>query len=123
MISAIQKNDPNALILIMADHGGFVGLEYTGQIYEKTEDPLVIRSIFSSILAIHWPNGEAPVFDGKFKSTVNTFRILFAHLGNEPAYLDHLQEDGSYVVIKDGAPNGIYQYINGAGEIVFKKQE
>ena len=122
IISIIKKRDPNALVILMADHGGFVGMEYTNQIYTKTQDRDLIYSIFSSILAIHWPNNEAPDFDKSFKSTVNVFRILFSYLSENESYLSHLQDDGSYVVIKKEYPAGIYQYINSEGEITLKKQ-
>ncbi len=121
IISIIKEDDPNALIVIMSDHGGFVGMEYTNQIYTKTEDRDIIYSIFSSILAIHWPNGEAPEYDSSFKTTVNVFRILFSYLSEDESYLSHLQEDGSYVVIKKEAPKGIYKYIDDEGGITFEK--
>lgn len=121
-ITIIKEKDPNALIILMADHGGFVGFEYTNQIYTKTQDRDLIHSIFSSTLAIHWPNNEAPDFDDSFKSAVNVFRILFSYLGENESYLSHLQDDGSYVVIKKEYPTGIYQYIDSEGEISLKKQ-
>lgn len=121
-ISIIKERDPNALVILMADHGGFVGMEYTNQIYTKTQDRDLIYSIFSSTLAIHWPNNEAPVFDNSFKSAVNVFRVLFSYLGENESYLSHLQDDGSYVVIKKEYPSGIYQYIDSEGKITLKKQ-
>ena len=121
-ISIIKERDPNALVVLMADHGGFVGMEYTNQIYTKTQDRDLIHSIFSSTLAIHWPNNEAPDFDDSFKSAVNVFRILFSYLGENESYLSNLQDDGSYVVIKKEYPPGIYQYIDSEGEITLKKQ-
>jgi len=121
-VDIIKENDPEALIIIMADHGGFVGMEFTNQTYMKTQDKDIIYSIFSSTLAIHWPDGQSPEFDTSFKSSVNLFRILIAYLSEEKRYLDHLQENGSYVVINKGAPKGIYQYITDTGEITFKKQ-
>jgi hypothetical protein len=120
-VDLIKEKDPNALIIILADHGGGVGLEYTNQTYSRIEDEAVIYSLFSSTLAIHWPNGIAPHFDDLFKSNVNVFRILFAYLGEEEKYLDNLQENGSYIVINKKAPKGIYQYINDSGKVTFKK--
>jgi len=121
-IDIIKEKDPNALIVLMADHGGFVGMEYTNQIYTKTQDRDIIYSIFSSMLAIHWPDGSAPEFDSSFKTAVNVFRILFAYLGEEERYLSNLQENGSYVVINKDAPKGIYQYIDEEGNITFKRK-
>ncbi|MAB56744.1 MAG: hypothetical protein CL524_04255 [Aequorivita sp.] len=117
----ILKNDPEALIVIMADHGGFVGMASTQDSYTKSSDPNFVNSIFSTILAIHWPNGAAPEFDNELKSSVNLFRILTAYLSEEKSYLENLQEDGSYIIINYDAPKGVYQYINPEGDLVFKK--
>jgi hypothetical protein len=119
-ITTIKENDSNALIVIMADHGGFVGMDFTGQAYIKTQDRDKIYSIFTSILAIHWPDGNAPDFDTSFSSSVNIFRILFSYLCDDISYLEHLQPNESFVILKDEEFNGVYQYINDTGEIIFK---
>lgn len=121
LITAIQESDPNALILMMGDHGGFVGLDYTNQIYEKTQDRDKVYSIFSSQLSIKYPEGISPIPEGRFVSSVNVFRILFAHLSQQSKYLDHLEPDESFVVIHKGAPKGIYKYIDAEGNVVFEK--
>ncbi|MDX1463505.1 MAG: hypothetical protein R3359_10640 [Marinirhabdus sp.] len=121
IITMIKQNDPNPLIVVMADHGGFVGMEYTNQSYSKMTDRDKIYSVFSSILSVHWPE-EPPSFDSKLVSSVNVFRILFAHLSKSTAYLDHLEPDESYLVVKEGAEKGIYQYIAPDGSITFEKK-
>ena len=120
--SLIQEKDPNALIIIMADHGGFVGMKNTIQVYDKTEDRNLIYSIFSSTLAIKWPENNPPVYDTELKSAVNVFRILFSYLSDNEAYLQHLQDNSSYVIIRNGAPKGTYQYIDTNGNITFTKK-
>ena len=119
--NAILEKDPQALIILMADHGGFVGMTHTGETYTKNTDRDFVNSIFSSILAIHWPNGNAPEFDYNFKSSVNLFRILTAYLSGENAYLQNLQPDKSYIIINFGAPKGVYEYLDADGNVVFKK--
>ncbi len=121
LISDILENDPDALILMMGDHGGFVGMDYTHQIYVKTQERDIVHSIFSSQLSIRWPEGLQPKENLGFRSSVNVFRILFAHLSGETKYLENLQPDESYVIINEGAPKGIYKYIDDAGNIVFEK--
>ena len=121
-VSQIKENDPTALIIIVADHGGFVGMEYSKQIYYKTQDRDKIYSIFSSQLSIHWPDGEAPDEDKYIGTAINLFRVLFSYLSEDPSYLEYLQDNGSYVVLNKDAPQGIYQYINDEGEVVFIKQ-
>ena len=122
VVSAIKEKDPNSLIIIMADHGGFVGMENTFQIYNKTQNRDLVYSIFTSTLAIHWPNNEAPEYDSSFKSAVNVFRILFSYLGNDESYLQNLQADESFVILKNIDPPGVYKYIDQFGEVTLKKQ-
>jgi len=121
LTESILEKDPEALIVIMADHGGFVGMTNTSESYTKNTDRDFVNSIFSTILSIHWPNGEAPEFDEELKSSVNLFRILTAYLSEENSYLENLQENGSYIIINFGAPQGVYQYLDDAGNVIFKK--
>ncbi len=121
LTKTILKNDPEALIVIMADHGGFVGMKSMEDAYIKTADPNIVNSMFSSILSIHWPNGEAPKFDDKLKTSVNLFRILVTYLSENPLYLANLQPDESYIIINFNAPKGIYEYLDTDGNVVFKK--
>tara|TARA_R110000772_G_scaffold24108_6_gene63889 strand:- start:438 stop:1928 length:1491 start_codon:yes stop_codon:yes gene_type:complete len=123
LVKSIKEKDSNSLIIIMADHGGFVGMDYSRQIYTKTEDRDLIYSIFSSNLSIHWPNNERPEFDSQLKSSVNVFRIIFSYLSEDDSYLLNLQENASFVIIKKDAPVGVYKYIDEAGDIVFEKVE
>lgn len=121
-ITTINAQDPNALIVIMADHGGYVGMEYTGEIYKKTQERDLLYSVFSSNLAIHWPDGKKRG-ESHLKSAVNLFRVLFSYLGNDSKLLEHTEENSSFVVIKKDAPQGVYQCIDNEGKIVFIKQK
>ncbi len=121
LTKTILKNDPEALIVIMADHGGFVGMKSMEDSYIKNTNPDIVNSIFSSILAIHWPNGEAPEFDDKLQTSVNLFRILTAYLSENDLYLANLQPDESYIIIYFGATQGTYEYLDAHGNVVFKK--
>ena len=121
MIDLIIERDPQALIMIMADHGGFVGLDYTLEVYSKTEDPDIINSAFGSMLSIRWPDNEEPPEAKQLKSSVNVFRILFSYLGSNQKYLEHLQEDKSYIILKSGADPGVYEYVDNEGNIVCNK--
>ena len=92
----ILEKDPNALIMIMADHGGYVGLERVQQGNEIQEDSDKVFSIFSSMLSIHWPNNAAPEYDAEMKTAVNVFRVLFTYLSGNQSYLENLQPNLSY---------------------------
>ncbi len=122
LTKTILANDPEALIIVMADHGGFVGMTNTSVSYTKNTSPDFVNSIFSTILAIHWPNGEVPEFDNKLKTSVNLFRILTAYLSEEPSYLANLQPDKSYIIINFDAPQGVYEYLDNEGNVVFNKE-
>jgi len=95
-------------------------MEYTLQTYTKTQDRDLIYSIFSSNLSIHWPQGDIPPYDINFKSAVNVFRILVSYLTQDTSYLEHLQDDSSYVILNKEAPEGVYKYIDTEGTIVFE---
>ncbi len=123
IIKIIKKQDSDALIIIMADHGGYVGMNYTDESEEKSQDRDFIYSIFSSQLAIHWPQNNKPRFNAKFKSSVNTFRLLFSYLSKDETYLKNLQPDESYMVIKKGTTPGIYKYIDNNGEVTFENHQ
>jgi len=121
VIDYIVEKDPEALILIMADHGGYVGFDYMMQIREKQEDESLVRSAYSVQLAIRWPE-EHGKYDSYFNTAVNTFRILISYLTEDNSYLNHLQEDASFTIIKDGNLKGIYKVIDEEGRVTFQKK-
>lgn len=121
VIDYISNNDPNAIIILAADHGGFVGLNSTQEAQSKQTDEALVKSIFSAQLAIKWPNDEHLKYDSELKSSVNVFRVLFAYLAENPDYLKQLQDDKSFIPIAKGAPFGIYEYINENYEFVFNR--
>ncbi|MEH6763254.1 MAG: hypothetical protein V7655_02045 [Aequorivita antarctica] len=120
MIALITKNDSSALVVIIAEHGGYVGLNYTGERRKKLTDPKLINSMFTAMLAIKWPNNEAPHFDDELKTNVNLFRVLFSYLAENDAYRNYLENDESFLIINEDAPFGVYKVIDGNGNIVFK---
>ncbi|MBU2939662.1 hypothetical protein KO494_08940 [Lacinutrix sp. C3R15] len=120
IIDYISAKDKNSLIIIAADHGGFVGMNTTKESLVKSEERDLVYSIFTSQLAIKWPE-NTPEFDAKLKTPVNLFRILFSYLSENESYLENLQEDKSYTFIEKGAPFGVYELINEKGEVVFKE--
>ncbi|MDC8004454.1 hypothetical protein POV27_10360 [Aureisphaera galaxeae] len=118
MISTIEEKDPGAMIILHSDHGGYVGLEYAMQMYEKTDKRDDIYSLFSSLCAIKWPDTDENTPEIELKSSVNLFRVIFSELADDPSLLEHRQPDESYIILMKKAPRGVYRYINGKGEIV-----
>jgi hypothetical protein len=119
-LSIIKEKDKNSLIVIVADHGGYIGLNYSLESAIKQTDRDLIYSIFTSALAIKWPY-ETPVFDDKLNTSVNLFRVLFSYLSDNESYLNYLEDDKSYTIIREGAPFGVYEYIDKKGKVTFKK--
>ncbi len=121
IIEEIEDQDKNGIIVIIADHGGFVGFDYTMECKIKQTDRDLIYSIFSTALAIKWGKETLQKYDDQLKTNVNLFRVLFAYLSEDDKLLHNLQPDKSFTVIEKGAPSGIYEYINEKGEVVFNK--
>lgn len=119
IIRYIEAKDPDALIIIAADHGGYVGFDYTLQAYEKTTNPELVKSIFGAHLAIKWNNPAYKEYDVNLKSSVNLFRTVFSYLAQDKKYLENLQENSSYVRLN--SPNGLYRYINDKGSAIFEE--
>lgn len=122
LISMINENDKNALILIFADHGGFVGLDYTAEIFEnKIVDPIVVNSMYSTLCSIKWP--EDIIHEGYKtpKTNVNIFRYLFSVLSMNHSLTENYTDDGSYIEIKKGESKGVIKYLNDNGELVGEK--
>lgn len=100
-IDLIEKKDSSGIIIIAADHGGWVGIENREHML-STYDKKLLRSIFSNLLAIKWNDNKHIEYDEKLKSNVNIFRILFSYLSEDKALLNYLEEDGSYDIRQDG---------------------
>lgn len=120
-ISSIEENDKNAIVIIVADHGGFVGFEYTMQCQKKQENEDLVKTVFTTAFAVKWPDGMAPKYDSKLKTNVNLFRVLFTYLSGDESYLEKLQSDKSYLKIHNGAPFGVYESIDENGTVVFNR--
>lgn len=120
-IKKITDQDRDGIIVLVADHGGYVGLESAEDLYSKIEDTTLKKSIFSSLLAIRWPTNKPPQYDDALQSNVNLFRVLFAYLSQNRSYLNYLEENKSYITIKKEAPKGVYEYIDNDGQPSYKK--
>jgi len=121
--SVIIENDPYSLIIIAADHGGYVGFNYTKELFQKQTDEKLVFSAFSAALAIKWPNNNVLNYDAQLKTPVNLFRTLFAYLSNDESLLKNSQEDTSHAIITNGILGDVYEYIDSNGNVVFEKVE
>ena len=118
-ISFIIKKDPDGIIIVGADHGGFVGYEYTLQSEYKTDNPQLVKSVFGAMAAIKWNNPAYKEYDTGLKTSVNLFRTVFSFLAEDKKYLKYLQEDCSYINMAE--PKGLYRTIDANGKVVLQK--
>lgn len=115
MVERIVQKDPNALIIISADHGGY-GLGDHG-ITEKgvfPNEPVshTILDRMGVLLAVRWPD-TAPAKVASIKTNANLFRLVFAYLSEDDSILDTSVPDDGYLLTK---PNTVYKVIRD-GEI------
>ncbi len=101
-INTILEFDEDAMIIIVADHGGYVGMDYTKEVYERKLSEEETISTFSSILSIKWPKTIHP--EGlEFKTNVNLFRQIFYGLSGDAVFLKDQEKNSSYLpFIEDG---------------------
>ena len=92
----MKNNDPNAIIIIGADHGGYVGFEFTFKPKIKSLIQQLLNSIFGAKLAIKWNDPNHTEYDAKLKTSVNLFRTVFSYLSEDKLLLNHLQPNTSY---------------------------
>lgn len=95
VIGFISEKDPNAIIIILSDHGGWVGIENYQQMF-STKKVEHINSIFSNLAAIKWNDYLIKDFDKDLVSNVNVFRVLFSILSNNKQLLDNFEADESF---------------------------
>lgn len=94
-VEYISEKDPNAIIIVLADHGGWVGLGSYPEMF-STRDRGQIKSIYSTLAAIKWNGNLKEGFDDKLRSNVNVFRVLFSVLSENPEYLKYMEDNSSY---------------------------
>jgi hypothetical protein len=115
IITFIDKNDSNAIIIIGADHGGFVGFEYALQAQNKVTDKRLLQSIFGAKLAIKWNDSSHSKYDYKLKTSVNLFRTVFSFLSKDKTLLNHLQSNASYNCYESTDFSKVYKAIDENG--------
>ncbi|MBU2939663.1 sulfatase-like hydrolase/transferase [Lacinutrix sp. C3R15] len=119
LITYISNEDKDAIVLIVSDHGGYVGLSSMLQNEAKQTDRDIVYSMFSAALAIKW-NDTTPEFDSELQSSVNLFRTLFSYLSEDDSLLKNLQPNESFTVIRRNNPKGVFKLIDEEGAVVYK---
>jgi len=121
-VSYIELNDENSIIIILADHGGWVGLESYNDMYSTTDESL-INSTFSTLSAIKWNGFLKPDYDENLKTNVNVFRVLFSVLSENKKYLNALEDDSSFNLhMNRSGSKSIKRIINNEGQILVNQK-
>lgn len=122
VIELINEHDENPLIIITADHGGYVGLAYLSELDERKLNAMETTSVYSALLSIKWPNDEKPQ-NVNFKSSVNLFRNLFYYLSEDPLLLESYQTDKSFIYTMENNFVEVYECLDENGNYGYKKIE
>lgn len=120
VINYISEKDENALIIVLADHGGFVGIENYQELYSNN-NPTHLNSTFSVLAAIKWNGYLKNNFDKELRTNVNLFRILFSVLSEDNTYLDHLEDNSVYNLnYENPFYNSVYKAIDDKGNLLLR---
>ena len=122
LIGMINEHDENPFIVIMADHGGYVGLSYLSELDERKLNEQETASVFTSILSVKWPNNEVPD-NLSLKSSVNIFRNMFYYLSDNPLVLESYQSDSSFIYTMENNFVEVYECLDENGTYGYKKIE
>ena len=82
-MDSIVKNNPNAIIIFMSDHGPYImDVQRIPKNYDLNRvDYIKFRDIFGAFMAIRFPDKEkAAKYDSDFNVTQDLFPIIFAYL-------------------------------------------
>ena len=116
-VGYISEKDPEAIIIILADHGGWVGLNSYPEMF-STNDPQQIKSIYSSLAAIKWNGHLVEGMDSELTSSVNLFRLLFSVLSKNPEYLNYLEDNSSYNLQQGTFSKSVRAVIDDGGNVI-----
>lgn len=122
LIGEIREFDSDALIVIVADHGGYVGLDYSNEVVNRRLNHKEVISAFSSVLCIKWPK-RIDSLNLDFKSNINLFHNIFYALSGDNVFIDNLQPNNSYLPLMKNGSTLIYKCIDEHRNVVFEPIE
>lgn len=100
IVQRILTQDPNALIILNADHGAWgLGAYVWGdnKVLEGIPDNLVALDQLGVHLAIRWPDGVAR-YEQDIQTNVNLFRYIFVYLSEIDDILATKAPDNGYIM-------------------------
>jgi hypothetical protein len=124
ILSQIIADDPNAVIILLGDHGTFKyrNIDRDGQdkmLQMMTEDGITSRdfadSLFNVLLAIRMPQGLT-LPDAEVISNVNVFRYVLSALSGTRKLIENKEEDisltSNVIAVRDGKPLEKLEFID-----------
>ncbi len=116
-INLIEKHDNKAIIVILADHGGWLGVKnYTDMYTTKNKDKII--SVYSTLAAVKWNGYLLDGYDTNLTTHVNFFRVLFANLSKNRKLLNTMEDNSSYNIYKNGFVSRTLKLIDNDGNCV-----
>lgn len=118
-LKELSEKDPQAIIIVQADHGSLVELNLAEAFWKKDiTDAQDFRDAFGILSALRIPKNHDYHMEPKVHSglsPVNTFRMLFLYLseGNAPPLLD----DESYLLLSQDKEHITYIYKRNMNEL------
>ncbi len=99
LVQSIVSRDPNAILILNADHGawGLGAYKYVpSEVYDGVSDRLIGLDHLGVLLAIRWPEGGAPVRQD-VRTNVNLFRYVFSYLMGKDILLASMADDDGFM--------------------------
>jgi hypothetical protein len=118
-VNYISEKDPNAIVIILADHGGWVGLGSYPEMFSTT-NPEQLHSIYSTLAAIKWNGHLNEGMDSELRSNVNIFRVLFSVLSGNSEHLKYLEDNSSYNLQNGTFSKSVKAVIDNDGKVILK---
>jgi hypothetical protein len=119
----IKEKDPTGIILIVADHGGFVGYTHTGAAFNKPNENVALKeSVFNALYAVKAPEDFA-TYRKTVDSAIEVFPALFDYLAGEPAQEKDIYDSSSFLNINIDGNKKLFKYYNNKGIPVTEKVE
>lgn len=121
VVDRILTRDPNALIILNADHGGW-GLgaykHFQVKLFEGVPDELIALDHLGVLLAIRWPEKNAAVYGLGLRTNINLFRHIFAYLSETQVILTTKVPDDGYLTKGNDEEDSILMKVVHDGKIL-----
>ncbi len=104
IVQRIIQRDPEALIIINADHGSWglgVANMVESEVHKGLDHELIAIDHLGVLLAVRWPTGP-PTYHQELRTNVNLFRYMFAYLADNEAILTEKTADNGFILKGQG---------------------